>query len=62
MISFVIFVLFHLQEVQNIQDHLKKLLDEAKILSENGVGKEIILLGQNVNAYQNDNYKIIKFN
>ena len=34
-----------------------KLLDEAKILSENGV-KEITLLGQNVNAYKNKNYRL----
>ena len=34
-----------------------KLLDEAKILAENGV-KEIILLGQNVNAYKNENYRL----
>ena len=30
---------------------------EAKILAENGV-KEIILLGQNVNAYNNKNYRL----
>ena len=35
----------------------KKIIQEAKILADNGV-KEIILLGQNVNAYQNDNYRL----
>ncbi len=34
-----------------------KIIDEAKILAENGV-KEIILLGQNVNAYKNENYRL----
>ncbi len=35
----------------------KEIINEAKILSENGVS-EIILLGQNVNAYNNKNYKL----
>ena len=35
----------------------RKIIQEAKILANNGV-KEIILLGQNVNAYQNDNYRL----
>ena len=35
----------------------KEIIDEAKILSENGV-REIILLGQNVNAYKSDNNKL----
>ena len=34
-----------------------EIIDEAKILSENGV-REITLLGQNVNAYNNENYKL----
>ncbi len=34
-----------------------EIIDEAKILSENGV-REIILLGQNVNAYNNENYRL----
>ena len=34
-----------------------KIIQEAKILANNGV-KEIVLLGQNVNAYQNDNYRL----
>ena len=34
-----------------------EIVDEAKILSENGV-REIILLGQNVNAYNNENFKL----
>ena len=34
-----------------------EIIDEAKILSENGV-REIILLGQNVNAYCNQNFKL----
>ncbi len=33
----------------------KEIINEAKALAENGV-KEIILLGQNVNAYKNENY------
>ena len=35
----------------------KEIIEEAKILSENGV-REITLLGQNVNAYKNDNNKL----
>ena len=35
----------------------EKILQEAKNLADNGV-KEIVLLGQNVNAYQNDNYRL----
>ncbi len=35
----------------------KEIIDEAKILAENGV-KEIILLGQNVNAYKNKNHNL----
>ncbi len=34
-----------------------KIIDEAKILADNGV-KEITLLGQNVNAYKNENYRL----
>ena len=34
-----------------------KIIEEANILADNGV-KEIILLGQNVNAYKNENYKL----
>ena len=34
-----------------------QILDEAKYLVDNGT-KEIILLGQNVNAYDNENYKL----
>ena len=34
-----------------------QILDEAKYLIENGT-KEIILLGQNVNAYNNENFKL----
>ena len=34
-----------------------EIINEAKILADNGV-KEIILLGQNVNAYNFDNYKL----
>ncbi len=34
-----------------------RIIDEAKILAENGA-REIILLGQNVNAYQNKNYRL----
>ena len=34
-----------------------KIINEAKILAGNGA-KELILLGQNVNAYKNDNYKL----
>ena len=36
---------------------LKQILDEAKYLVENGT-KEIVLLGQNVNAYQNNRYRL----
>ena len=50
MINFVNFVLFHIQEGQNIQDHLMKLL-EKQIYLVKMEAKEIILLGQNVNAY-----------
>ncbi len=35
----------------------KQILDEAKYLADNG-SKEIILLGQNVNAYDNEGYKL----
>ena len=35
----------------------KQILDEARFLSENGA-KEIILLGQNVNAYEDQNKKL----
>ena len=35
----------------------EKIIQEAKILADNGV-KEIVLLGQNVNAYQNDKYRL----
>ncbi len=35
----------------------KQIIDEAKYLINNGT-KEIILLGQNVNAYQNENYRL----
>ena len=34
-----------------------EIVDEAKILSENGA-REIILLGQNVNAYENENLRL----
>ena len=34
-----------------------KIIDEAKILTENGV-REITLLGQNVNAYNNEDYRL----
>ena len=34
-----------------------EIVDEAKILSENGA-REIILLGQNVNAYKNGNFRL----
>ena len=34
-----------------------KVIDEAKFLSENGV-REITLLGQNVNAYKDNNYRL----
>ena len=36
---------------------LNEIVDEAKILSENGA-REIILLGQNVNAYKNENFRL----
>ena len=35
----------------------KEIINEAKVLAENGV-KEIILLGQNVNAYKDKNYSL----
>ena len=35
----------------------KQIIDEAKSLTDNGA-KEIILLGQNVNAYKKENYKL----
>ncbi len=35
----------------------KQILDEAKYLADNGA-KEIILLGQNVNAYNNEGYRL----
>ena len=35
----------------------KEIVNEAKILSKNGV-REIILLGQNVNAYENKNFRL----
>ena len=36
---------------------LKKILDEAKYLADTGT-QEIILLGQNVNAYSDENYRL----
>ena len=36
-----------------------EIIEEAKILASNGV-REITLLGQNVNAYKNNNYKYRK--
>ena len=35
----------------------KQIINETKILADNGA-KEIILLGQNVNAYKNENYRL----
>ncbi len=35
----------------------KEIINEAKNLADNGV-KEIILLGQNVNAYKDENYRL----
>ena len=35
----------------------KEIINEAKNLADNGV-KEVILLGQNVNAYKNENYRL----
>ena len=35
----------------------QEIVDEAKVLAENGV-REIILLGQNVNAYKNKNFRL----
>ena len=35
----------------------QEIIDEAKVLADNGVS-EIILLGQNVNAYKYDNFKL----
>ena len=35
----------------------KQIINETKILADNGA-KEIILLGQNVNAYKNKNYRL----
>ena len=35
----------------------KEIIDEAKILAANGV-REIILLGQNVNAYEYQNFRL----
>ena len=57
MINFVISVLCHIHEVQNIQDLFHQIINEAKILASNGV-KEITLLGQNVNAYKYENYDL----
>ena len=37
----------------------KKILEEAENLSENGV-REITLLGQNVNAYNYKNYRLME--
>ena len=34
-----------------------EIINEAKILADNGA-KEIIFLGQNVNAYKNENYSL----
>ena len=35
----------------------QEIIDEAKVLAENGV-REIIMLGQNVNAYKNENFRL----
>ena len=55
--KFCHFCVVPIQEDQNIPDHLNKLLDEAKYLVDNGA-QEIILLGQNVNAYSNEKFKL----
>ena len=53
MINFVSFVWFPTQEAQNFSRSVDELIKESKDLVKNG-SREIILLGQNVNAY---NYK-----
>ena len=50
MINFVNFVLFPTLEDQSIQEINEEILNEADHLINNG-SREIILLGQNVNAY-----------
>ena len=43
--------------VLSIQGHLKDIISEANILAKNGA-KEIVLLGQNVNAYKNEKFRL----
>ena len=51
-ISFAHFVLFHILEELRLQGHFQKLKMKQMELINSGV-KEIILLGQNVNAWTN---------
>ena len=55
MISFVNFALFHIREVSNIRDQKE---DSIECYDLTNGSKEIILLGQNVNAYNNKEKKL----
>ena len=56
MINFVIFVWFHTRGPEYSRP-FQEIVNEAKSLADNGV-KEITLLGQNVNAYKYQNFKL----
>ena len=57
MTSFVIFCVVPFTRGPEYSRPFNEIIDEAKVLVENGV-REITLLGQNVNAYKNENFRL----